>query len=244
MTRKTQELKVLMSIGGPSVGKGLLGARLEGKYGATLFKITVGDLVRQRRKNDEAFNAEFGPLVDAGELLDDDIINPMVEAEFYRGLGLQHNFLYLDGWHRKAGQVEKAVELGCMMSENTICLDLIASREIQRTRNLDRMKRQPGGFRADDANTAIFEHRCKLFDDHHDEVVNAIQFAGVRIVNIDANQSLDLMVEEAMIQAQRLKSFGSPPGWQFTPPAGYNPQPAGHGVYGASPALIRLTKSA
>ncbi len=93
---------VVILLGPPGVGKGTQGARLMDEYGFE--KIATGDLLRAARAEGTALGREAQAVMDAGELVPDDLIVALVEEKL-ASLESRTPILF-DGFPRTVPQAE------------------------------------------------------------------------------------------------------------------------------------------
>ncbi|MBX4211106.1 nucleoside monophosphate kinase [Candidatus Parcubacteria bacterium] len=67
-----RDAEAIVLFGPPNSGKGTIGSKLKNTH-QSLVKLSTGDLCRQKRKEDPQFDLEFGHVMEAGELLPDDV---------------------------------------------------------------------------------------------------------------------------------------------------------------------------
>ena len=145
----------LISLGGPSVGKGYTGKELRSAYGDDIGILDVGGIVRDKFKVDPAFKAEFEPMVSAGELLPDDVVLKLVEPHIK--IIEEFPVAYIDGLYRTTGQLQYGIQSDWIKPGDVFCL-FRAGKPVCRVRQDDRIKRDP--TRVDGA-IKTFENRWK-----------------------------------------------------------------------------------
>jgi len=87
-------------LGPPGAGKGTQAQLLEQKYGAR--QISTGDILRRHRRQETALGKEAQAFMDRGDLVPDDVIIKMFEAE----LGDGTKGFILDGFPRTVPQAQ------------------------------------------------------------------------------------------------------------------------------------------
>ena len=97
----------LILLGPPGAGKGTQAARLIDDFG--LAYIATGDMLRENVKQGTPLGVEAKRFMDAGDLVPDDVIISMIEAEL-QGEESKDGFI-LDGFPRTTAQAD-ALESG------------------------------------------------------------------------------------------------------------------------------------
>ncbi len=174
---------VLFGIAGS--GKGTQAEILAGELDCPI--ISTGDLLRQNRGNPKVKAA-----TDAGVLVSDGILLPLLESEF-RKIGVDKNEFILDGTPRNVAQASwladkvKGGEL-----KLTAIIHILLSKEAAQTRLKLR-------GRHDDSEELINE-RFKFYEQSVIPAINYLAGQGLKITEIDGNQS----IEEVFKQIQKV----------------------------------------
>jgi len=95
-------MNIILMMGPPGSGKGTYSAELAKKYGYT--HISVGDMLRERGKIDDALGREVKGLMDQNVLLPDEMVSRLVAERL--GQEPQNATVILDGYPRSQGQAE------------------------------------------------------------------------------------------------------------------------------------------
>ena len=92
--------RLIIMFGAPGSGKGLLGDLIVKNNGFQ--KVATGDILRQEVKNKTPLGMKIADKVASGELLDDDIVNPIVQ----KSLQESGDIVLLDGYPRCFSQLK------------------------------------------------------------------------------------------------------------------------------------------
>lgn len=116
----------LIFLGPPGAGKGTQAAKIAAKYG--IAHISTGDMLRAEMREGTELGRAAKSLIDAGELVPDDVILGMVNKRIQQG-DCKNGFLF-DGFPRTLEQAE-ALGLVCGV-DAVINIDVPAERLISR----------------------------------------------------------------------------------------------------------------
>jgi adenylate kinase len=136
-------------MGGPGSGKGTICKKLVNDFNYKL--ISAGDLLREEKSSGSELGKQIATLIDAGNLVPDNVITDIIYNEFKKPTKLG-NFFLIDGYPRS---IKQAISLSQMINVQ-IVLWLEVSDETTIKRNLNRGLTSG---RPDDANEDIIKKR-------------------------------------------------------------------------------------
>ena len=93
---------ILILMGPPGAGKGTQAQRLVDRYGIP--QLSTGDMLRAARKSGSELGAKVAAIMDAGELVSDEIVIALIEEKFDSGAA--KDGAILDGFPRTTAQAE------------------------------------------------------------------------------------------------------------------------------------------
>ena len=168
----------IIIMGGPGSGKGTICKKLIEEFNYKL--ICAGDLLREEKSSGSELGNQIGKLIDAGNLVPDNIITDIIYNEFKKPTKLG-NFFLIDGYPRS---IKQAISLSQMINVQ-IVLWLEVSDETTIKRNLNRGLTSG---RPDDANEDIIKKRL---DNYKEMSVPIKKYYDDCIVEIDGEGTPD-----------------------------------------------------
>ena len=168
----------IIIMGGPGSGKGTICKKLIEEFNYKL--ICAGDLLREEKSSGSELGKQIGKLIDAGNLVPDNVITDIIYNEFKKPTKLG-NFFLIDGYPRS---IKQAISLSQMINVQ-IVLWLEVSDETTIKRNLNRGLTSG---RPDDANEEIIKKRL---DNYKEMSVPIKRYYDDCIVEIDGEGTPD-----------------------------------------------------
>ncbi|CAB9509667.1 Adenylate kinase [Seminavis robusta] len=183
--------RIVLIVGGPGSGKGLLSQRLEKEAG--LVHLSSGDLLRCEVKRGTVLGKQVKEIMARGELVSSEIIVTLMRRRMRDHPG---NRVLLDGFPRSmenaldlvklCGKPELALHLEC---DDTILMERIMARAAKAA--------ESEGRRADDNfHTAL--QRLRNYHKYHDSTIQFLREQHVPIVELDCSVKPDLVWEQLL----------------------------------------------
>lgn len=126
----------LILLGPPGAGKGTQAKRIEERFG--LAQLSTGDILRAERASKSPLGLRVQAIMDAGQLVSDDIMIDLISAAIARldkGPGSPKGFI-LDGFPRTVPQAEA---LDAMLTGKGLKLDLVIEMRVDEAALVDRI---------------------------------------------------------------------------------------------------------
>ena len=113
----------IILLGPPGAGKGTQAARLVEKRG--MVQLSTGDMLRAARTSGTAMGAKVAAVMDAGQLVTDDIVIGLIEEQLDTRTG--HGGFIFDGFPRTLAQADA---LGALLQSKGRSLDAVIELEV------------------------------------------------------------------------------------------------------------------
>ena len=221
----------VLLLGAPGVGKGTQAQILMAEFAVP--QVSTGDLLRANIRRGTELGKTAKSLMDAGQLVPDDVVNEMVKARLAQADAV--NGYILDGYPRTLGQADWLD--GHLASASALTLDLVAVsirvdqgellRRITGRRTCPTCKRiyniysHPATVdgicdsdgtklvqRSDDTEAAFVE-RMKAYDAQTEPVIEHYRSQG-RFAEVDGAASVGAVGAAVRAELRRLRSAGKP----------------------------------
>jgi adenylate kinase len=165
-------MKYFILFGPPGAGKGTQATAMVEKY--NLCHISTGELLRGEIAKGSELGLKAKALIDAGELVPDEVVEGMIENKFKTVTGVS-GFL-LDGFPRTIAQAEA---LDKMLANNGEAVTSVVSIMIPDTMIMERIKHRAAiEGRADDAKDETINNRIKTYHEKTEPLVDYYKKAG------------------------------------------------------------------
>jgi len=176
---------ILILLGPPGAGKGTQATRLRDKYG--FIQLSTGDMLRDAITNGTELGLKAKSVMDAGELVADDIILGMIRERLVDGH--RGNGVILDGFPRTIAQAEG---LGAMLAELALGIDHVIEMQVDEQMLADRIvKRAAESDQVrDDDTVEVLQQRLKVYHDSTAPIIPYYREKGVLSV-VDGMQTIE-----------------------------------------------------
>lgn len=151
---------ILVFLGPPGAGKGTQAAHIVERYGIP--QLSTGDMLRAAVEAETPVGRQAKAIMDAGNLVSDDIVAAIVE-ERIEADDCANGFL-LDGFPRTVAQ---AAMLDAMLTKKEREINAVIELRVDETVLLDRLRKriaETAGARSDD-NEETFKKRLQVYKD-------------------------------------------------------------------------------
>lgn len=177
-------MKYFILFGPPGAGKGTQAAAMVARY--NLCHLSTGELLRSEIAAGTPLGLQAKSLIEAGNLVPDEVVEGMIEAKFNSTEGVD-GFL-LDGFPRTIAQAEA---LDAMLAKSGTEVTAVVSIMIPDAMIQERIAHRAAiEGRADDARSEIVENRIRTYHDKTEPLVGFYKEAG-RYHEIDGVGTID-----------------------------------------------------
>jgi adenylate kinase family enzyme len=160
--------RIVLVVGGPGSGKGLLCSRLEAE--CNVVHLSSGDLLRDEVQRDTPLGRECAAIMERGGLVSSAVIVTLIRRHMRGHPGKR---VLLDGFPRSPENAHDLVEL-CGVPELALHLDCDDTILLERIIGRGRKGQESGNARADDNfDTAL--HRLRTYHKHHRPTIQWLQ---------------------------------------------------------------------
>jgi adenylate kinase len=177
---------IILVVGGPGSGKGLLCKRLEKECGVV--HLSSGDLLRDEVRRGTVLGKQVEDLMTKGELVSSAVIVTMMRRVMRNHPGKR---VLLDGFPRSLQNANDLIEL-CGVPELALHLD--CDDTILMERIINRGKTEKGSRDDDNIHTAL--QRLRTYHKYHNSTMTWLAEQHVPIVNLDCSRAPDNVWEQ------------------------------------------------
>lgn len=181
--------EVLLLMGPPGAGKGTQANRLASGRG--LVKLSTGDMLREHVKRGTELGKRAQGIMEAGDLVPDDLIIAMVRRELE---GQQTVRVLLDGFPRTPGQ---AAALDALLAEHDTSVTAAVALEVdseELVRRLLQRSRDEGRF---DDNEATIRKRMEVYRNETQPLIDYYR-GQAKLVTVDGMGEMDDVTERVV----------------------------------------------
>ena len=190
-------MKYYVLFGPPGAGKGTQAGAMVERY--HLCHLSTGELLRSEIAAGTPLGMQAKALIEAGNLVPDEVVEGMIEAKFLNTKGVE-GFL-LDGFPRTIAQAEA---LDAMLAKSgqavTACVSLMIPDALIEKRIAHRANIEG---RADDARPEVVQNRIKTYHDKTEPLIAFYKAAG-KYKEIDGVGSIEEVRERIFGEMDRL----------------------------------------
>lgn len=173
----------LILFGPPAAGKGTQAKRLVSEHG--FIQLSTGDMLRAARASGSELGLRVAAIMDAGNLVSDDIVNALIDEQLVKHSGAP-GFIF-DGYPRTLAQAEA---LDALLATHNQVIDLVLRLEVDSGRLLARVaKRFADEGRADD-NPDAYKVRLNAYLNQTAPLVDYYQRQG-KLVGVDGMADIE-----------------------------------------------------
>ena len=194
----------VLVLGPPGAGKSTICRRLAERYGCP--HVSTGDLLRAEVASNSDIGQKAKAIMEQGGLVPDVLMRRALAARLTAEDTWQRGWIG-DGWVREPVNAESVVRI----DRPRVVFHLTVPRDVALARLGHRRGDGAAPARRDDEEAAV-ERRLDAFDAHQDGAIAALEAAGVQVITIDTDGSLDVV--DSRVDAVWQSCFGG--GWGVT----------------------------
>lgn len=180
----------LVIMGPQGSGKGTQAARLAARIGVPA--ISTGDIFRANVKGDTELGRRAKAIMDAGDLVPDEITNAMVASRLAEQ-DAAAGFI-LDGYPRTVSQV---TALDMVLAETGAALDGVVELTAPREQLLDRLRKRAGSEGRDDDTEDAIRRRLEIYAEQTAPLTRSYAGRGL-LVTADGIGDVDAVTERVL----------------------------------------------
>ena len=178
--------EVLLLMGPPGAGKGTQADRVA--HGRGLVKLSTGDMLREHVRRGTELGVRAKGIMEAGDLVPDDLIIAMVRDELEGQQGVR---VLLDGFPRTSGQ---AAALDALLAEHDTSVTAAVALEVDSEELVRRLMQRSGDEGRFDDNEATIRKRMEVFRNDTKPLLDYYRGQGKLIV-VDGMGEMDDVTE-------------------------------------------------
>ncbi len=185
---------IVIFLGPPGAGKGTQAAHIVEKYGIP--QLSTGDMLRAAVAAQTPVGKQAKAIMDAGNLVSDDIVAAIVEERIEQD-DCVSGFL-LDGFPRTIAQAEM---LDAMLTKKERGVDVVIELKVDEAALLDRLRkriedaRAKGGEPRKDDNEETFKYRLQVYKDQTAPLIPYYENQG-KLKVVDGMRSVEAVSAE------------------------------------------------
>jgi len=176
--------RIVMVVGGPGSGKGMLSRRLEEE--CHVVHLSSGELLRQEVESDTLLGREVADIMTRGDLVSSALIVALMQRRMRDHPGKR---VLLDGFPRSLENATELVEL-CGKPELALHLECCDTILLERI-----LGREDG--RSDD-NIHIALQRIRNYHEYHDQTMDWLRKQGIPVVNLNCSGTAEQVWDQLM----------------------------------------------
>ena len=179
---------IMLVVGGPGSGKGLLSKRLEKECG--IVHLSSGDLLRDEVRRDTVLGRQVKEIMARGELVSSAVIVTIIRRVMRNHPGKR---ILLDGFPRSLQNAHDLVEL-CGKPELALHLECDDTILMERILKRAKENEQEGGRDDDNIHTAL--KRLRTYHKYHHSTMEWLREQHVPVVNLDCGGTAENVWEQ------------------------------------------------